>query len=85
MRPDDLRRFLQQRPFKPFRFYVLETTVYEVRHPEGALVSRSTVTLDLRDPTDSSPLAKGIVIIALLHITRLEMILPAAPPLTNGA
>jgi hypothetical protein len=33
MRPDDLRRLLEQRPFRPFRLYVLETTVYEVRHP----------------------------------------------------
>lgn len=84
MRPDDLRRVLERRPFQPFRFYVLETTVYEVRHPEGAIVGHSTVTLDLRVPNDPSALASGLVIIALLHITRLEIILPPPKPLSDG-
>ena len=84
MRPDDIRRLLERRPFLPFRFYVLETSVYEVRHPEAAIVTHATVTLDLRVPNDPSALARGVVIIALLHITRLEVISPPAKPSSDG-
>lgn len=45
MRPDDLRELLRQQPFRPFRLYLLESTVYEVRHRDFALVTRSTVTI----------------------------------------
>ena len=54
MRPDDLRRLLQQRPFRPFRLWVLETTAYEIRHPELVLLGRSTITLDLPVPDSAA-------------------------------
>lgn len=84
MRPEDLRRLLQQRPFRPFRFYVLETIAYEVRHPEMAMVGASTVTIDTPGATYPIPVAKHSVILALLHITRLEPILPTPSPLADG-
>jgi hypothetical protein len=84
MRPDDLRRLLQRRPFRPFRLYVLESTVYEIRHLEQVLVGRSTITIELPDPDLPIPLGERSVIVALLHITKLELIPPTIIPSTNG-
>jgi hypothetical protein len=45
MRPDDLREWLFQVPFQPFRMYVLESTSFEIHHPELVFVQQSTIDL----------------------------------------
>jgi hypothetical protein len=45
MRRADVEEFLQAQPFHPFRLLVLENTVFEVRHPEFAFVTHSTLHL----------------------------------------
>jgi hypothetical protein len=82
MRPDELARWLHRTPFRPFRFFVLEQTSFEVRHPEAVLVTPSAVRLF--QPAAISPVHLGEreVSVALLHITRIEMLSPA--PAGNG-
>ncbi len=84
MWPEDIRNLLMHRPFRAFRFYVLETTAYEIRHPELAILSQSTVTIYVPVPNAILPLARSKVIVALAHITRLEPILPKSKPSSNG-
>ena len=43
MRPDELRRLLLRRPFRPFRLYVSDGAVYDVTHPEVASVMRGGI------------------------------------------
>jgi hypothetical protein len=83
MRPGDLHPLLRAQPFQPFRLYVHETTMYEIRHPEQALVAQSTVTLFLPDAGNSPQVGEEEVIIALLHITKI-VLLPKRGP-SNGA
>jgi hypothetical protein len=83
MRPDDLRRLIDTRPFQPFRMLVLEQTSYEVRHPEAALVGPSTVMLLEQVNVPNQVAVEREVIIALLHITRLERL--GVSSLGNGA
>ena len=61
MRPDDVRRLLRQQPFRPFRIYVLETTIYEVRHRDFAFVTPFTITImSLLHIAKLEPLASGV-------------------------
>jgi hypothetical protein len=81
MRPNDILRLLQRQPFRPFRLYILENTVFEIRHPEMAMVGRSTLALSI--PTDSD--SEHEIVIALMHITRMEPITASqSPPLAAG-
>ena len=82
MRPDDLREWLLDVPFRPFRLYVHETTSYEIRHPEMVIVKRSTIDLFFTPAHPRVPLAEREVTIALLHITRLEA-LPTTATASN--
>ncbi len=84
MRPDDLRRLLQGRPFRPFQIHVHEATVYEVRHPESAILTQSTIPVNLPAPGNPSLplLGEQEIIIALLHITKI-VLLPRTSP-SNG-
>lgn len=77
MRPDDVRDLLRQQPFRPFRLYILETTVYEIRHRDFALVTPSTLIIYFPDPNEAEPLAERRVIVSLLHITKLEPLTPS--------
>jgi hypothetical protein len=73
MRPADLRSLLRKVPFLPFRLHLTNGTVFEVRHPERAVVGRSTVVLSL--PPESS--LEREAIIALIHIMWIETQVPS--------
>jgi hypothetical protein len=72
MRPDDLLNQLRKRPFVPFRLHISDGTAYDVIGPEMALVERSTLTLAAPKPGEPGVLMD--VVVALLHITRLEIL-----------
>jgi hypothetical protein len=85
MHIQELREWLRRVPFRPFRFYVLEMTAFEVQHPE--LVIIGTVSLDLYLPSPNLPAGQTHhrTTISLIHITRLEpLFVPPSLPGTNG-
>jgi len=45
VRPKDILDLIQQRPFEPFRLYLSDGAVFEVRHRELAMIGQSTVTI----------------------------------------
>ncbi|HTU92527.1 MAG TPA: hypothetical protein VMF69_20770 [Gemmataceae bacterium] len=79
MRPDDIRRLLRQKPFQPFRLYLVDGSSYEIRHPDQVMVERSTAAIAGAVANLPPPLAERDVIVALLHISRLEPIESVAP------
>lgn len=72
MRPEDVREMLGHRPFRPFRMTLTDGRSYEVRHPELAVVGRSTVFVGFPALDDSEPIYDRYAIISLLHIMQLE-------------
>ena len=74
MRPNDLLRVLRRQPFEPFRLCLVDGTTYEVRHPDQVVVNRSTIDVAGTIANLPRPLAEHNVIVALLHISRLEPI-----------
>lgn len=75
MRPEDIRDLLQRRPFQPIRLTLTDGRTYEVRHPELAMVGRSTVTIGVPAPDDPTPIYDRLVMVSLLRIMQVE---PAA-------
>ncbi len=72
MRPEDIRDFLQQKPFQPFRLTLTDGRTYEVRHPEMAMVGRSSVAIGLPASNDPNPIYDRLVTVSLLHIMQVE-------------
>jgi hypothetical protein len=84
MRPDDINKVLRRQPFQPFRVHLSNGQTFEIRHPELALVGRSTMVIGLPAP-DLPPTTYDLFeIIALMHINRLEPLPAATPSTTNG-
>ena len=81
MRPDDLVGLLRKRPFEPFRLHLSDGTVYDIRHPELAMVGRSTVLIFT--PAAGHPgVFERYDTASLLHVVRLE---PIEPPTAQTA
>jgi hypothetical protein len=73
MRADDVRAYLNQRPFHPFRIHLSTGAFFDIRQPEMVMVGGSILTIGL-------PLEGGMqrfAVITLGHIVWLETLLPA--------
>ena len=71
MRPEELRTLLRRRPFVPIRIHLTDGTIYDVRHPEMALLTRSTVEIGV-EKQEGSGIADDVVYCSLVHIVRVE-------------
>jgi hypothetical protein len=76
MRPGDFLLLLRRQPFQPFRVHLTNGTIYEIRHPDLALVGRSIVWLQLPVSQSSFPSGEQKVVIALLHIVHVDFLEP---------
>jgi hypothetical protein len=72
MRPEDIREFLQHKPFQPFRLTLTDGRAYEVRHPELAMVGHSAVAIGVPALDDPRPIYDRLVTVSLLHIGQIE-------------
>ena len=63
------RELLSQRPFMPFRLVMSSGQSYEVRHPEMAMLTRTTILVGI-DVADGVP--AEFKICSLLHVTAVE-------------
>jgi hypothetical protein len=75
---------LAQRPFKPFRLVMSSGQAYEVRHPEMAWLTRTSILVGIDAPDDGVP--AEFKICSLLHVTAVEPLALAAsqPGKPNG-
>lgn len=73
MRKEDLTGYLNRRPFQPFRIYLSTGSFVDIRQPELAHVSRSTITIGQAIEGDK----QRFIVIALIHIVWLEILIPA--------
>ena len=74
MRPQDILKYVQRRPFQPFRLCLSDGRSFEVRHPEMAMVGRSAVTLGIPVPEEAKPIYDHQIDCAIMLITTLEPI-----------
>ncbi len=70
------RDMLARRPFQPVKLTTSSGQVFEVRHPEVAFLSRTSIYIGVDIPEDGVPSEYRIV--SLLHITAIEPITQVA-------
>lgn len=72
MRSDYIRDSLQRKPFQSFRLTLADGQTYEIRHPEMAMVGRSSIATGLPAPNDPTPVFDRLVTVSLLHVVQIE-------------
>ena len=71
MPPAELLQLIRRRPFIPFRIHMSDGTIYEIQHPEMAMIGVASATIGFPERAEM-PLYTRTEIIALRHIVRLE-------------
>jgi hypothetical protein len=70
MRLNELRDTLKKQPFEPFRLRMSNGDEYIVRHPEFALLTKSTVFVGLPSKREGVP--DRVVQLDILHVVSIE-------------
>lgn len=73
MRPEEIKKILRKQPFQPIRLFLTDSTEYDVRHPDLALLTRSTLILGTAEKMNSG-IADDYVYISLPHIAQIELL-----------
>ncbi len=83
MSHEDVLDITRRRPFKPFRLFITDGSVYEVRHPELFMLGLRSAVVGLpRDPEQT--VYERAVTVDLVHITQLEPLEKATSVSGNG-
>ena len=69
MSGDSIRELMRAQPFEPFEVHVSSGDVYQVNHPEQALVTGASLYIWY---PESDPHSDHVVRCSLLHITGVE-------------
>ena len=64
------RNLLATKPFRPFRLVMSSGELYEVRHPEMAMLTRTDILVGVDVDDDNVP--AEFKICSLLHVTAVE-------------
>ena len=72
MRPEDIRQFLRQEPFRPFRLTLTDGRTYDIRHPELVAIGRSSLFIGFPRQDDPEPVYDDYLIVSLLHIMQAQ-------------
>ena len=79
MRRDGLVKVLQERPFKPFRLILTNGIRHDVRHPDMAIVTPSTIFVGIPASSGPAGAAEDVVIVGLGHVVQIEYLSTASP------
>ena len=72
----DFRELLTAQPFQPFRLVMSSGIAYEVRHPEMAFLTRTSIHVGIDIGEDHIP--ANFKICSLLHVTAIEPLTAAS-------
>ena len=71
MGAEEFQQRLDRQPFVPLRLYFSDGTAYDIRHPEMAFSTRSTVEIGISEK-EGTRIADRVICCTLPHIVRAE-------------
>lgn len=84
MRQGDLLEVLRRQPFEPFRLSLTNGKTFDIRHPDMAIVTKSTIHVGVPGTSGNGDKAEGVVIVSLLHVVQLNYLSQQSPSSKNG-
>ena len=74
---------LNARPFAPFRVHLSDGGTVDVPSREMVLAGRTFAVVGILDPRHNDNVADLWTTVWYMHVTRIEMMTPGAPPFTQ--
>ncbi len=72
MTTQDFRNLMNNAPFKPFALVMSSGERVEVRHPENAMMTRTSILIS--DLKPNGKLGDNYNLYSLLHVTKIEFL-----------
>ena len=76
MTHEEMQRLLRQKPFVPFRVFVNDGRVCDVRHPRMTLLAPAYINIGVPAPDLKPPISDHSEHVRLKNIVRVEMLPP---------
>jgi hypothetical protein len=76
MTEKDLKEWLNEKMFRPFRMYLSDGSVHTIWRREQVTVAKRTIAFGVLDHPDQPEDPDRIMVVALLHINRIEPLAP---------
>jgi hypothetical protein len=73
MKAEEIRKELRNQPFRPLRIYLSDGKTYDVKHPEMAFLTRSSIHVGIESKLGSG-VADDYDLVSLLHVVRIELL-----------
>ena len=75
---EELYHLLHKQPFGPFRLYLTDGRIFDIRYPDMNMVGTNWIRVGVLDPgeTGPDPIADHSVKVPLSLISRLELLSP---------
>lgn len=73
MGPLEIKRIIDERPFRPIRIHLTDGKSYDIRHPEMVLVAKRELILGLQS-SPSAAVPDRVASVNILHVVRIEPI-----------
>jgi hypothetical protein len=84
MTVQDFRDLLTHQPFQPFRLVMSSGSAYDVRHPEMAFLSKTSIYVAIGEEEEGVP--DRFKMCSLLHVTAVEPLsVPTVDSKANGS
>lgn len=77
MRPEELLQRIRKRPFTPLRLHTTGGSAFDIHHPDQIIVLRGRVDVGVGADDGHNGVADRVEHLSLLHITRVEELMPA--------
>lgn len=74
MNPLEVRSFLDQAPFRPFRVTMVNGNCYDIVHPGLAMVCRTTLMVGIVNGPMRYPIADHWALLALAHVREIRFL-----------
>jgi hypothetical protein len=79
MQPKEMRALLSKEPFEPFRLYLDDGRVFEIRYPRLSLASDLMLLIGWPNPTNPDPLiGEDYVLVDWSQVVKWEPSIPSA-------
>jgi hypothetical protein len=73
MGPLEIKRIVDERPFRPVRIHLTDGKSYDIRHPEMVLVAKRELIVGLPS-SPSATVPDRVASVNILHVVRIEPI-----------
>jgi len=83
MNQDEILRLNRKQPFEPYRLVLTNGDRFDIRNPDMALVTRSSIHVGVPAAKSTTDAAREVAFVSLIHVVKVEFLNQTIQPEAN--